>query len=126
MFTSWIRHLPLWSWALAWCVALRGVPPPPQDLSPAGSILIADSTQPSPVSVLDGPGVSNMNLSSLAHSRVVAFLPQEAIYIDDDHVLHPFFHHQLDVGPIRLTSIAHVFNYRIAVLRDGAKLAVCV
>ena len=38
-------------------------------------------------------------------------------------VLHPFFHHRLDVGPIRLTLIAHAFNYRIAVLRDGVKPA---
>ena len=99
--------------------------------SPTGSVAcrqhsddrIVDSTQPSPGSVLDGPGVSNMNLSSLARSRVVAFLPQEARDIDDDHVLHLFFHHRLDVGPIRLTSIAHAFNYRIVVLRHGAKLA---
>ena len=51
------------------------------------------------------------------------FLPQEARDIDNDHVLHPFFHHRLGVGPIHLTSIAHAFNYRIAVLWDGAKLA---
>ena len=35
--------------------------------------------------------------------------------------LHPFFMHQLDVGPIRLTAIAHAFNYRVAILRDGVK-----
>ena len=29
----------------------------------------------------------------------------------------------MDVGPIRLTSIAHAFNYRVAVLRDGVKSA---
>ena len=129
---SWIDvHLPDSSPALpvlgtsTVCCFTRG------SASPMGSVArqqysddrIADSTQPSPGSVLDGPGVSNMNLSSLARSRVVAFLPQEARYIDDDHVLHLFFHHQLDVGPIRLTSIAQTFNYRIAVLRDGAKLA---
>ena len=67
--------------------------------------------------------IIGMNLSSLACNLVVAFLPQEARDIDDDHVLHPFSHHRLDVGPIRLTSIAHAFNYRIAVLRDGVKLA---
>ena len=54
---------------------------------------------------------------------VMAILQNEARYIDDNHVLHPFFHHRLDVGPIRLTSIAHAFNYRIAVLRDGVKPA---
>ena len=37
------------------------------------------------------------------------------------HVLH-----QLDVGPIRLTTIAHAFNYRVAVMRDGVKLAALV
>ena len=87
--------------------------------SPTGSIArrqqsddrIADSTQPSPGSVLNGPGVSNINLSSLDRSRVVAFLPQEARDIYDDHFLNPFF--------------AHAF-YRIAVLRDGAKLAASV
>ena len=31
--------------------------------------------------------------------------------------------HRLDVGPICLTTIAHTFNYRVAVLRDGVKSA---
>ena len=56
--------------------------------------------------------MSAMNLSSISRSRVDAFLPQEAKN-----------NHRLDVGPIRLTSIAHAFNYRIAVLRDGVKQA---
>ena len=34
--------------------------------------------------------------------------------------------HRLDAGPIRLTTIAHELNYRMAVLRDGAKSAACV
>ena len=37
--------------------------------------------------------------------------------------LHPFFVHWLDVGSIRLKSIAHAFNYGVGVLRDGVKLA---
>ena len=37
--------------------------------------------------------------------------------------LHPFFTHRLDVGPIRLATIAHAFNYRVAVLRDGVNSA---
>ena len=53
----------------------------------------------------------------------MALPPHEARYIDDNHVLHPFIHHRLDVEPIHLTSIAHAFNYRIAVLRDGVKPA---
>ena len=40
--------------------------------------------------------------------------------------MYPFYCHRLDVGPIRLTSIAHAFNYRIAVLWDGVRLAAWV
>ena len=38
--------------------------------------------------------------------------------------LHPFFVHKLDSGPIRLMTIAHAFNYRVAVLRDGVCSAI--
>ena len=32
----------------------------------------------------------------------------------------------MDSGPIRLITIAHAFNYRAAVLRDGVKSAIRV
>ena len=48
------------------------------------------------------------------------------IRIDDTSVLHPFFPQKLDAGPIRLMTIAHAFNYRMAVLRNGVKSAVRV
>ena len=54
----------------------------------------------------------------------MAILPRESIRIADTHVLHPFFHHRFDVGPIRLTSVAHAVNYRITVLQDDVKPAV--
>ena len=44
--------------------------------------------------------------------------------IDGLCVLHPFTLHKLDAGPIRLMTIAHAFNYRMAVLRDGVRSAV--
>ena len=37
--------------------------------------------------------------------------------------IHSFFAHKLDAGPIRLVTIAHAFNYRVAVLRYGVKSA---
>ena len=40
--------------------------------------------------------------------------------------LHLFSLHKLDAGPVRLMTIAHAFNYRMAVLRDGVKSAVQV
>ena len=46
------------------------------------------------------------------------------LQIDRSCVLHPFTLRKLDVGPIQLMTIAHTFNYRMAVLRDGVRLAV--
>ena len=33
----------------------------------------------------------------------------------------PFSGNRFDAGPVRLASMVHAFNYRVAVLRDGAK-----
>ena len=46
------------------------------------------------------------------------------IRVDVSCVLHPFSVHKLDAGPIRLVTIAHAFNYRMAVMRDGVKSAI--
>ena len=48
------------------------------------------------------------------------------VRIDGSCVLHPFTTHKLDAGPIWLLTIAHAFNYRMAVLRDGVKSAVWI
>ena len=48
------------------------------------------------------------------------------IRVDVSCDLHPFFVHKLDAGPIWLVTIAHAFNYRVAVLRDGVKSAIWV
>ena len=58
-----------------------------------------------------------MDVSSAAlSSAVVIFL------VDVTSNLHPFFTHKLDAGPIRLATIAHAINYRVAVLRDGVRI----
>ena len=41
-------------------------------------------------------------------------------------MIHPFYVHKMDSGPVRLMTIAHAFNYRVAVLRDGVRSAVRV
>ena len=46
--------------------------------------------------------------------------------MDVSCVLHPLSVHKLDAGPIRLVMIAHDFNYRVVVLRDGVKSAIRV
>ena len=53
-------------------------------------------------------------------------LAAAALRIDDTSALHPFSVHKSDAGPVRLMTIAHAFNYRMAVLRDGVKSAIHV
>ena len=48
------------------------------------------------------------------------------IRVNDTSTLHPFFPHKSYAGPVRLMTIAHAFNYRMAILRDGVKSAVRV
>ena len=49
-----------------------------------------------------------------------------AVRIDSSCLIHPFYIHKMDSGPVRLMTIAHAFNYRVAVLRDGVRSAVRV
>ena len=74
-----------------------------------------------PGSMLNNPEGSVVDVSSGNWDSMDTFLPQEVFLVDTTNSLHPFFVHCLDVGPLRLTSIAHAFNYRVAVLRDGVK-----
>ena len=64
-------------------------------------------------------------LSTSLNSAVVPF-SQTVIRVDVSCDLHPFFAHKFDAGPIQLVMIAHAFNYRVAVLRDGVKSAIRV
>ena len=49
-----------------------------------------------------------------------------SVALDSSSVIHPFHVHKLDSGPVRLMTIAHAFNYRVAVLRDGVRSALRV
>ena len=77
-------------------------------------------------SMLNNPEESVVDVSLENRDSVDTFFPQEVLLVDTTKSLHSFFVHRLDVGPLRLTSIAHAFNYRVAVLRDGVKSAVQV
>ena len=63
--------------------------------------------------------------SGSASQPAILFAPP-VVRIDDTSVLHPYFPQKSDAGPIRLMTIAHAFNYRMAVLRNGMKSAVRV
>ena len=69
---------------------------------------------------------SGMGVSSSSLNSAVVPFSSTVIRVDVACVLHPFSVHKLDAGPIRLVTIAHAFNYRMAVLRDGVKSAVRV
>ena len=64
-----------------------------------------------------------MDVCSDSSGTMVMILLQEVFLVDATISLHPFFMHRLDVGPIRLTTIAHAHYYRVAVLRDGVMSA---
>ena len=64
-----------------------------------------------------------MDVPSAALSSAVVSFPQRVLLVDATSNVHPFFTHQLDAGAIRFTTIAHAFNYRVAVLRDGVRSA---
>ena len=55
-------------------------------------------------------------------SAVVSF-PHKVLLVDAASNLHPFFTHRLDAGHIHLATIAHAFNYWVAMLRDGVRSA---
>ena len=68
----------------------------------------------------DGPNASSMDVSSTSlTSAVVPFSPT-VVWVDVSDDLHPFSMHKLDAGPMQLVTIAHAFNYRVALLRDGS------
>ena len=69
------------------------------------------------------PEGSEMDVSSAALSSAVVFCPHTVLFVDTTSNLHPFFAHRLYAGPIRLVTIAHACNYRVAVLRDGVRSA---
>ena len=64
-----------------------------------------------------------MDVSLAALSSAVVPFSRTILLVDINSDLHTFFMHRLNAGPIRLATIAHAFNYRVAVLRDGVKSA---
>ena len=69
-------------------------------------------------------GSSQLDVMSATLISVPSRLESDTAELDSSCVLHPFFVHKMDSGPVRLMTIAHAFNYRMAVLRDGLRSAV--
>ena len=71
-------------------------------------------------------GSSQLDVTSATRISVSPRLESDIAELDLSCVLHPFFVHKIDSGPVRLMTIAHAFNYCMAVLRDGVRSAVRV
>ena len=92
-----------------------------EDIAVAGediSCAVGPSVHPS--------GSSQLDVTSATLISVSPRLQSDTAELDLSCVLHPFFVHKMDSGPVRLMTIAHAFNYRMAVLRDGVRSAVRV
>ena len=86
--------------------------------APAEGTRIADvDSDHSVSSLLDPSGISGMDIASAPLVTVPAPVESRAVRIDISCVLHPFYIHKMDSGPVRLMTIAHAFNYRVAFIR---------
>ena len=94
---------------------------------PAEGTMMADvESNHSVSSSLDPSGLSRVDVTSAPLITVPFPVERQAVEIDSSCVIHPFYIHKMDSGPVRLMTIAHAFNYRVAVLRDGVRSAVRV
>ena len=69
---------------------------------------------------------SSVDVSSATLISVQSGVKSASVELDSSCVIHPFHVHKMDSGPVRLMTIAHAFNYQVAVLRDGVKSALRV
>ena len=91
---------------------------------PVEGAIIADvDSVKSPVLSAAPSVASNMDVKSAPLISVLVPVKPPALRVDSSCVLHPFYVHKLDSGPVRLMTIANAFNYRVAVLRDGVRSA---
>ena len=75
---------------------------------------------------IDPSEPSQVDVTSATLISVPSRLGSKTVELDLSCVIHPFYVHKMDSGPARLMTIAHAFNYRVAVLRDGVWSAVRV
>ena len=69
-------------------------------------------------------GRSSLRTGSAGPPEILFASP--VVRIDDTSILHPYFPQNQTRDPVRLMTIAHAFNYRMAVLRNGINSAVRV
>ena len=66
-------------------------------------------------SSIDPSDLSQVDFTSAPLISVPSQVEGQVVEIDSSCVIHPFYIHKMDSGPVRLMTIAHAFNYRVAV-----------
>ena len=61
---------------------------------------------------IDPSGPSQVDVTSATLISVQSRLESKTVELDSSCVIHPFYEHKMDSGPVRLMTIAHAFNYR--------------
>ena len=93
----------------------------------AEGAIIADVDSEQSVGSSVAPSVtSGMDITLAPLISVPIPVESRPVRIDSSCVIHPFYIHKMDSEPVRLMTIAHAFNYRVAVLRGGVRSAVRV
>ena len=102
-------------------------PPSLKVAVPAEGAIIADVDSEHSVGSSVAPSdTSGMDITSAPLISVPRPVESWVVQIDSSCVIHPYYIHKMDSEPVRLMTIAHAFNYRVAVLRDGVWTAVRV
>ena len=92
---------------------------------PVEETLIAEVESDHSVGSSIVPGdLSRVDVTSAPLISVPLRVENHVVEIDSSCVIHPVYIHKMDSGPVRHMTIAHAFNYRVAVLRDGVRSAV--
>ena len=67
-------------------------------------------------SSIDPSDLSQVDVTSAPLISVPLLVESQVVEKDSSCVIHPFYIHKMDSGLVRPMTIAHAFNYRVAVL----------
>ena len=99
---------------------------PPEEGAVLADVVSVGSVGSLSGSRVDCPNTISLDVTSAPRSSAVIPFSQSVLRVDVSCILHPFFAHKMDSDSVRLMTIAHAFNYHVAVLSDGVKSAIRV
>ena len=92
---------------------------------PVEGVTIADVDSVESLIRSAAPSVAtDMDVMSAPLISILVPVEPPVLRVDLTSMLHPFYVYKLNSGPVRLMTIAHAFNYCVAVLRDGVRSAI--